>query len=56
MLLKDTALTPWTNSSIVGVSNISGVVQASLSFAKFKSEMNSKQLPFEYDHAVAIME
>ncbi len=58
---QNSALTPWTNTSIVGVPGIPiyngrSTVLANLSLAEFTSFMNNQSFSFTFDHAVGIME
>jgi hypothetical protein len=58
---KDPAETPWTNNSKVSVLGIPiwnerETVLQNVALEVFSETMNSKNLPFQYDHAVAIIE
>ena len=53
--------TPWTNQTISGVPgntiyNNKKTILCNASLTQFANYMNNLSLPFQYDHAVAIME
>jgi hypothetical protein len=61
LIKKNPADTPWTTSSIVGapenlVYNGKETVLVGVCSKKLAETMNARDLPFQYDHAVAIME
>jgi hypothetical protein len=58
---QNASSTPWTNTTLCGVSGISTyngryTLLADSSFASFSSYMNNLSLSFSYDHAVAVFE
>jgi hypothetical protein len=59
-ILKDPALTPWTNYSLVAVPGYQiyqnrQTALADVCWNLFATTMNNMSLPFTFDYAVAIM-
>ena len=64
LILNDDTLTPWTNTTLVGVpgwssinnnSNYLPAILSSASVAQFADSINSMKFNFSFDYAVAIL-